>query len=268
MASGPITSWQIDGETMETVTNFLFLVSKITGDGDYSHEIKRHLQRHYFANKDLSSSTYSFSSSHVWMWELDHEESWVLKNCCFWTVVLEKTLEVPLDCKEIQQVNPKGNQSWILIGRTDVEAETPILWPPDIKNWLFGKDPNAGKDWRWEVKVMTEAEMVGWHHWFNGHDFEQVQGVVMDREAWRAAVHGFAESWTWMSIWTELYGCESWTIKKAECRRMDIFELWCWKRLLRIPWSASQSILKKISSEYSLEGLTLMLKLQYFGHLM
>ena len=105
------------------------------------------------------------------MWELDYEESWVLKNWCFWTVVLDKTLESPLDSKEIQLVNPKGNQSWIFIGRTDAEAETPILWPPDVKNWLFGKDPDAGKDWKRE-KGMTEDEMVGWHHQLSGPEFE------------------------------------------------------------------------------------------------
>ena len=110
-----------------------------------------------------------FSSSHVWMWELDHKESWVLKNWYFWTVVLEKTLERPLDCKEIQPVHPKGDQSWIFIGRTDAEAETPIFWPPDMKNWLIWKDPDAGKDWRQEEKGTTEDEMVGWHHQLNGH---------------------------------------------------------------------------------------------------
>ena len=121
-------------------------------------------QRHYFANKDPSRQSYGFSSSRVWMWELDHKESWVLKNWCFWTVVLEKTLESPLDCIEIQPVHPKGNQSWIFIGRTDAKAEAPILWPPDVKSWLIGKDPDAGKDWRQEEKGMTEDEMVGWHH--------------------------------------------------------------------------------------------------------
>ena len=130
-------------------------------------------QRHYFANKGPSNQGYGFSSSHVWMWELDYKESWVLKNWCFWTVVLEKTLESPLDCKEIQLVNPKGNQSWIFIGRTDVEAETPILGLPDPKNWLIGKDPDAGKDWRQEEKGTIDDEMVGWHHWFDGHEFEQ-----------------------------------------------------------------------------------------------
>ena len=110
------------------------------------------------------------------MWGLDYKESWVPKNWCFWTVVLEKTLESPLDCKEIQLVHPKGDQSWVFIGRTDVEAETPILCPPDRKNWIIGKDPDAGKDWRQE-KGTTEDEMVGWHHWLNGHEFEQALGV-------------------------------------------------------------------------------------------
>ena len=105
-------------------------------------------------------------------YELDYKESWAPKNWCFWMVVLEKTLESPLDSKEIQPVHPKGNQSWIFIGRTDAEAETPILWPPDGKNWYLGKDPDAEKDWRWEKKRMTEDEMVGWYHWFNGHEFE------------------------------------------------------------------------------------------------
>ena len=110
------------------------------------------------------------------MLELYHKESWVQRNWCFWTVVLEKTLESPLDCKEIQPVNPKGNQSWIFIGRTDAEAEA-IIWPPDVKNWLIWKDPDAGKDWRKEEKGTTEDEMVGWHHWLNGHEFERASGV-------------------------------------------------------------------------------------------
>ena len=113
-------------------------------------------QRHYFTNKSLSSQSYGFSSSHVWMWELDYEESWAPKNWCFRTVVLEKSLESPLDSKEIQPVNPKGNQSWILIGRSDAAAETPVFWPPDVKNWFIGKDSDAGKDWMWEEKGMTE----------------------------------------------------------------------------------------------------------------
>ena len=129
-------------------------------------------QRHYFANKGPSSQSYGFSSGHAWMWELDCEESWAPKNWCFRTVVLEKILESPLDCKEIQSVHPKGNQSWIFIGRTDAEAETPILWPPDAKSWLIWKDPDAGKDWGQEEKGMTEDEMIGWHHRLNGHEFE------------------------------------------------------------------------------------------------
>ena len=129
-------------------------------------------QRHYFASKGQSSQGYGFFSSHIWMWELDYKESWVPKNWCFWTVVLEKTLESPLDCKEIQVVYPKGNQSWIFIGRTDVETETPILWLPDAKNWLIWKDPDSVKEWRWEEKGTTEDKMFGWHHRLNGHEFE------------------------------------------------------------------------------------------------
>ena len=128
-------------------------------------------QRHYFANKDPSSQGYGFSSGHVWIWELDCEESWVPKNWCFWTVVLEKTLEGPLGCKEIQLVHPKGDQSWVFIERTDAEAETPILWPPDAKSQLIGKDPNAGRDWGQKEKGTAEDEMVGWHHLLNGHEF-------------------------------------------------------------------------------------------------
>ena len=178
MASSPMTSWEIDGEKMETVTDFIFLGSQIIADGYCSCEIKRHMllgrkamtdqsrqhikkQRHYFANNCPSSQGYGFSSGHVWMWELDCEESCVLKNWCFWTVVLEKTLESPLDCKEIQPVHAKGNQLWIFTGRTDAEAETPLLWPPGAKNWLIWKDSDAGKDWRQEEKGMTEGEIVG-----------------------------------------------------------------------------------------------------------
>ena len=171
---------------------FILLGFKITADGECNREIKRHLllgrkamtnldsilkSRHYFANKRPSSQTYGFSSSHVWMWESDYKESWVPKSWCFWTVMLKKTLESPLDCKEIQPIHPKGNQSWIFIGRTDLEAETPILWPPDVNSWLISKDPDAGKDWGQEEKGMTEDEMVGWHHRLNGHEFEQAQGV-------------------------------------------------------------------------------------------
>ena len=190
-APSPITSWQIDGKTVETVTDFIFFwwgggESKVTADGDCSHEIKRLLILGRKALTNINSILKSrditllikvhlvkaivFSSSHVWIWELDYKESWVPKNWCFWTVVLEKTLESPLDCGEIQPVHPKGNHSWILIGRTDAEAETPILYLPDAKNWLTGKDPDAGQDWRWE-KGMTEDEMVGWHHRLDGYEF-------------------------------------------------------------------------------------------------
>ena len=196
-ASSAITSWQIDGETVETVSDFIFLGSKITADGDCRHEIKSRLlfgrkvmtnldsilksRDITFANKGPSGQGYGFSSGHVWMWELDYKESWALKNWCFWTVVLEKTLENPLDCKAIQSVNPKGYQSWVFRGRTDVEAETPILWPPDVKNWLIWKDPDAGKDWGQEEKGTIEDEMVGWHHWLDRHGFEWTL-VVGDRQ--------------------------------------------------------------------------------------
>ena len=166
----------------------IFWGTKITADGDWNHEIKRHLllekkcydqsrkhikkQRYYFANKGPFSQSYGFSNSHAWMWESDYRESWALKNWCFWTVVLEKTLKSPLDSKEIQPVHPKGNQSWMFIGRTDVEAEPPILWPPDAKNWPVGKDPDAGKDLRQEEKGMTKDEVVLWHYQLGGHESE------------------------------------------------------------------------------------------------
>ena len=165
MASSPITSWQIDGETMKTEKDFILGAA----NGDCSHlktlvpckksydQPRQHItkQRHYFANKGPSSQSCGFSGSHVWMWELDCKEGWAPKNWCFWTMVLEKTLESPVDCKEIKLVNPKGNQSWIFIGRTDAEAETPLLWPPDVKNWLTGKDPDARK----------EGDNRGWDGW-------------------------------------------------------------------------------------------------------
>ena len=191
MASSPITSCQIDGETVEIVRDFIFGV--ITADGDCSHEIKRCL---FLGRKSMtyldsilksrdislptkfhSSQGCGFSSSHACMWELGHKERWAMKNWCFWTVVLEKTLESPLDNNEIKPVNHKGNQSRVFFGRTDAQAETPILWPPDAKNWLIRKDPDAGKDWRQEEKGMTEDEMVGWHHRLNGHEFEQALGA-------------------------------------------------------------------------------------------
>ena len=174
------------GKQLETVSEFIFWLQnhhrwwlqpwnlKTLAPWKKSYDQPRqHIkkQRHYFANKGPSSQSYGFSSGHVWMWELDYKEGWVLKNWCFWTVVLEKTLESSLDCKEIQPVNPKGEQSWIFIGRTDVEAESPILWQPDVKKWLMGEDPDAGKGWRQE-KGMSENLMIGWHHWLKGLEFE------------------------------------------------------------------------------------------------
>ena len=182
---GPITSWQIDAEKVETVSDFIFLGSKITSEGDCSHKIKTFALWKKNLNsvlkiRDITLPTnvhicqsYGFSSSHVWMWELGHKEGWVLKNWYFWTVVLEKNLESPLDSKEIKPVNSKGNQLWILTGRSGAEIETPILWPPDGKGRLTEKDPDAGKDWGQAEKGMTEDEMVGWYHQLNGHEFEQ-----------------------------------------------------------------------------------------------
>ena len=142
-------------------------------------------------------------------WELDYEESWAPKNWCFWTVGLEKTLESPLDNKEIQQVHPKGNQSWIFIGRTDTEAEAPILWPPVVKCWLIWKDPDTEKDWRREKQGTTDDEMIGWHDLLNGHDLSKLWELVME-EASRAAVHRMAKSRTQLSDWTELNWIRWW----------------------------------------------------------
>ena len=140
---------------------------------------KQHIkkQTYHFASKGPFSQSYGFFSSHVWMWELDCEESWALKNWCLWTVVLVKTLESPLDCKEIQPVHPKGDKSWVFIGRTDAKAETPVLWPLHVKSWLIGKDSGAGRDWGQEEKGMTEDEMAGWHHGLDGRESEWTPGV-------------------------------------------------------------------------------------------
>ena len=188
--------------------------SKITAHGDCSYEIQRHLLlgRKVISNlnsilksrditiKGPSSQSYGFSSSLVWMWELDYKESWAPKNCCIWTVVLEKTLESPLNSKEIQPVCPEGNQSWIVIGRTAAEAETPILWPPDVKNWLTGKDPDAGRDWRQEEKGTTEDEMIGWHHWLDGRGF-----------GWTPRVGGGQGGLTCCGSWSHKDMTEQWT---------------------------------------------------------
>ena len=192
MASGPITSWQRGKQLKQWLTLFFkapkspqMVIVAIKLKDAYSLEGKvmtnldsilksRDIS---LSNKDPYSQGYGFSRGHVWMWELDYKESWAPKNWCFSTVVLEKTLKSPLDCKEIQPVHPKGDQSWVFIGRTDVEAETLIFWSPDVKNWIIWKDPDAGKDWGQEEKGMAEDEMVGWHHWLKGHEFDQVLGV-------------------------------------------------------------------------------------------
>ena len=180
-------------------------------------------QRHYFANKVPCSQSYSFSSSHVWIWNLYYKASWALKNLCFWTVVLEKTLESPLDCKEIQPVHPKGNQSWIFIGRTDPEAETPVLWLPDSKKWLIWKDPDAGRYWRWREKGQQKKRCLDSITDVKDMSLSELQGSVMDKEVWRASVHGVAQSRTWLSDWTEL------TIFQSSyfccCHFIELYEL-------------------------------------------
>ena len=163
-------------------------------------------QRHYFVDKGLYSQSHGFSSRHVWMWAVDHKEGWTPKNWCFWIVVLETTLESPLDSKEVKPVNPKGNQPWIFIGKTDAEAEASILWSPDADSQLTGKDPDAGKDWRQEERGMTEDEMAGWHHWLNGLEFEQTlgdregQGSLMCCSPWGSKKSEQLSDWTTLSF--------------------------------------------------------------------
>ena len=183
VASGPITSWQKMGKQWNTLFwgapnhcgcwlqpwNKKMLTPWKKSYNQLRQNIKR--QRHYFTNKGLSSQGYDFPSSQVLVWELEYKESWKLKNWCFWTVMFEKTPESPLDCNKIQSVHPKGNQSWLFIGRTDFEAETPIFWPPDMKSWLIW-EVWSWNDWRQEEKRMTEDEMDVWHHWLNAHEFE------------------------------------------------------------------------------------------------
>jgi len=200
----------------------LYLVVGGGGGPQNNHEIKRHLLLGRKSMTNLDSILKSrditlptnvpivkamvFFNSHVWMWELHYKESWAQKNWCFWTVKLEKTLSSSLDCNEIQPVNPKGNQSWIFIGRTDAEAETPILLPPDAKNCLIWKDPDAGKGWRQEEKGTTEDETAGWHHQLDGHEFEQAPGVadgqgsLVCHSPW---CHKKLDTTEWLN-WTEL----------------------------------------------------------------
>ena len=217
MASGPITSWQIDGET---VTDFILGSPKMTTYGDCSREIKRclFLGRKAITNLDRVSQSRDITLPtkvhlvkamvlpEVMYGELACKESWVLKNWCFQTVVLEKSLESPLDFKEIQPIHPKGNQSWVLIGKTDVEAEAPTLWWPDVKSWLIGKDPDAEKDWGQEEKGMTEDEMVGWHHRLDGRESEWTPGVG-DAQGGLACCgswgHKDSDTTEWLN-WTEL----------------------------------------------------------------
>ena len=222
-ASSPITSWQIDGETVETVADFILGGSKIIADGDCSHEIKRCLllERKVMANLDsiLKSRDITLATKvrlvkamvfPVVMYGcvLDYKESWALKNWCFWTVVLEKTLENPLDSKELQPVNPNGNQSWIFISRTDAKVETSVLWPPDAKNWLTGKDPDAGNAWR-QKKEVAEDEMVDGITESTDMNLSKLWEIVKDREAWHAAVLRITQSWTWHSDWTTTIVCQA-----------------------------------------------------------
>ena len=204
MESCSITSWQTEGEKVEAVTYFLFLGSKITADGDCSHEIRRRLflgrkamtnqdsvlksKRHHFVDKGPYSQGYGLSRSHIWFWDLDHKECRAPQNWCFWTVMLEKTLESPLDCKEVKSVNVPGNQPWILIRR--IEAEALILWLPDMNSWLTGKDPDARKNWRQKTTTATEDEMAGLHHQYNGHELGQTPGDGVGQGGLACCRHG------------------------------------------------------------------------------
>ena len=210
---------------METVSDFILLGSKITADGDCSHEIKRCLLLGRKAMTNLDSILKSrditlpakvhLVKAMVFPVVTYRCESWTIKKAVcqridafelwYWRRLLS-----PLDCKEIQPVHLKGDQSWMFFGRTDIEAETPILWPPDVKSWLIWKDPDAGDNWGWEEKKTTEDEMVGWHHYSMDMSFSKLQELVMDRDAWHVAVHGVTKSRTWLSDWTELNWILSW----------------------------------------------------------
>ena len=263
------------GKQWETI----FLGSKITADGDCSHEIKRHFpweesydqprqhikkQRHYFANKGPSSQGYGFSSSHVWMWELDYKESWAPKNWYVWTVVLKKILESPLDSKEIQSVYPKGNQSWIFIGRTDAEAEMPVLWLPAVKNQLIWKDPDAGKDWGWEEKGMTED---GWMASMNQRTWIWVSsgswqwtgkpGILQSVGSQRVRHDWVTELKVWIIYRTQHFWWPSG--KESTCqnrrRRRHGFDPWVRKILCRRKWQSTLVLLPGTShGQRSLAG--------------